>query len=110
MVQLRASFAGQKSYSLNSALLCDSSLLVMSAKYKKSEVFSYFTKVRGEYFFEQRAFKHIFAFVCACLKEHMRVDYVFCVLYMVFRVALLAAIITTATVKAFNECKTLGLC
>jgi len=40
------------------------------------------------YFFEQRAFKHIFAFVlmqmCACLKEHMRVDYVFCVLCMVF--------------------------
>jgi len=39
------------------------------------------------YFFEQRAFKHIFAFVlmqmCACLKEHMRVDYVFCALCMV---------------------------
>jgi len=37
------------------------------------------------YFFEQRAFKHIFAFVlmqmCACLKEHMRVD--FCALYIV---------------------------
>ena len=37
------------------------------------------------YFFEQRAFKHIFAFVlmqmCVCLKEHMRVD--FCALDIV---------------------------
>jgi len=34
------------------------------------------------------AFKHIFAFVlmpmCACLKERMRIDYVFCALFMVF--------------------------
>jgi len=33
------------------------------------------------------AFKHIFAFVlikmCACLKEHMRVDNVFCALCMI---------------------------
>jgi len=40
-------------------------------------------------FFEQRAFKHIFAFVlmqmCAHFKEHMReaIDYVFCALCMV---------------------------
>jgi len=37
------------------------------------------------YFFEQRASKHIVAFVLmqmrACLKEHMRVDYVFCALH-----------------------------
>jgi len=42
--------------------------------------------ILSHYFFEQRAFKHIFAFVlmqmCACLKEHMRVDCVFCVLCM----------------------------
>jgi len=40
------------------------------------------------YVFEQRVFIHIFAFVliqmCACLKVHMRVGYVFCALYMVF--------------------------
>ena len=52
-----------------------------SAIFKRSNVkFSY-------YFFEQRAFKHIFTFVlmqmCACLKEHMRFDYVFCALCMV---------------------------
>jgi len=40
------------------------------------------------YFFEQRVFKLIFAFVlmqmCACLKEHIIVNYVFCALCMVF--------------------------
>jgi len=41
-------------------------------------------------YFEQRTFKHIFAFVLmqmhACLKEHMRkvIDNVFCTLCMVF--------------------------
>jgi len=34
---------------LNYALLCDSSLLVMSAKDKKSEVFSYLIKAKGEF-------------------------------------------------------------
>ena len=55
-----------------------------SAIFERSNVnfFSY-------YFFEleQMAFKHIFVFVlmqmCACLKEHMRVEYVFCALCMV---------------------------
>jgi len=39
------------------------------------------------YFFEQRVFKHIFAFVLmqmrACLKKHMKVDCVFCAYCMV---------------------------
>jgi len=34
---------------LNCALLCDSSPLIMSAKDKKSEVFSYFIKVKCEF-------------------------------------------------------------
>jgi len=34
---------------LNCALLCDSSLPIMSAKDKKSEVFSYFKKVKCEF-------------------------------------------------------------
>jgi len=45
----------------------------MSAKDKKSEVFKSNVIILSYYFFEQRAFKHIFAFVlmqmCACLKE-----------------------------------------
>jgi len=66
------------------------------------------------YFFEQQAFKHIFAFVlmqmCACLKEHMRevIYYVICALCMVARAALLAGIAKVATGKACNECKTAG--
>jgi len=42
-------------------------------------------------FIEQRAFKHIFAFalmqMCACLKEHLTVHYVFCALCMVYPVS-----------------------
>jgi len=34
---------------LNGALLCDSSLLIMGAKEKKSDVFSYLKKVKCEY-------------------------------------------------------------
>ena len=34
---------------LNCALLCDSTLPIMIAKDKKSEVFSYFKKVKGEF-------------------------------------------------------------
>jgi len=64
------------------------------------------------YFYEQRAFKHIITFVlmrmCACLKEHMRVDYVFCFLSLVARAALLAGIAEAATGKACSECKILG--
>jgi len=46
--------------------------------------------------------------MCACLKEHMRVDYVFYVLFLVARAALLAGIAKAATGKACNECKILG--
>jgi len=46
--------------------------------------------------------------MCACLKENMRVDYVFCTLLWFARAALLARIVNTATGKAYNECKTLG--
>jgi len=62
-------------------------------------------------FLRTKAYKHIFAFVlmqiCACLKEHMRVD---CsALFTWFdRAMLLAGIVKTATGKACNECKTLG--
>jgi len=38
-----------KLYRLNCALLCDSSLLIISAKDKKSEVFSHFKKVKCEF-------------------------------------------------------------
>ena len=67
----------------------------MSAKDKKSEVFSYFKKVKDEFlaeiilFLNKGVLNHIFAFVlmqmCACLKEHMReaIDYVFCALCVV---------------------------
>jgi len=50
----------------------------------KSEIFNFFTKSSvnffSYYFFEQRAFKHIFVFMLmqmwSCLKWHMRVDFV----------------------------------
>jgi len=45
--------------------------------------------------------------MCACLKEHMRVDYVLCALLWFARAALLAGIVNTATDKVCNECKTL---
>ena len=79
----------------------------VSAIFKKSNVnfFSY-------YFFEQRDFKHIFAFVlmqmCACLKEHMRVDDVFRALCMVSPGCAVSWNRQAATGKACNECKTLG--
>ena len=62
-------------------LLCDSSLLIMNAKDKKSEVFSYFKKVQCEFL----ARSHTFA-----------------------RAALLGGIARTATGRACNVCKTLG--
>ena len=46
--------------------------------------------------------------MCARLKEHMTVHYVFCARCMVYPAALLAGIANTATEKACNECKTLG--
>ena len=53
---------------------------------KKSNV-NFLLEVILAYFFEQRAFKHIFVFVlmpmCVCMKEHMRIEYVFCALFMV---------------------------
>jgi len=45
--------------------------------------------------------------MCVCLKEDMRVDYVFCALLWFARAALLAGIVT-ATDKAYTEYKTLG--
>ena len=58
--------------------------------------------------------KHISAFVlmqvCACLKDHMRVDYVFCALCMVCPAALFGGIAKTGTGKACNECKHLVNC
>jgi len=71
--------------------ICDSSLLIMSAKDRNQKFSAIFEKSNVNillcYFFEQRAFKHIFAFVllqmCACLKEQMRVNCVFCALCMV---------------------------
>jgi len=46
--------------------------------------------------------------MCACLKENMRVGYVFRALLWFARAALLAGIVKTATDRAYNECKTLG--
>ena len=68
---------------------------------------------KSYYFFEQRAFKHYFAFVlmqmCACLKEHMGevIDYVFTVLCSAWftHTALLAGITKTATGKACKKYK-----
>jgi len=40
--------------------------------------------------------------MCACLKEHMRVDYVFCALLWFARVALLAGIVKTTIGKAYS--------
>ena len=70
---------------------CDSSLLILSAKIINQNFSAIFKKSKVNFFsycfFEQRDFEHIFAFVlmqmCACLKEHMRFDYVFCALCMV---------------------------
>jgi len=40
--------------------------------------------LKSYYFFEQRAFEHIFTLqICACLKGNMRVDYVVCALCIV---------------------------
>jgi len=91
----------------------------MSAKDENSEIFSYSKKAKCEflarshnYFFEQRVFKNIFAFVlmqmCACLKKHMRVGCVFALFACFAWAALLAGITKTATGKACNECKTLS--
>jgi len=43
--------------------------------------------------------------MCACLKKHMRVDYVFCALCMVCPGSALTGIVKAATGKACNECK-----
>jgi len=68
----------------------------MSAKDRKSEIFSHLKKVKGEFLtrnhaisLRKRASRHNFAFVlmqmCAGLKEHTReaIDYAFCALCMV---------------------------
>jgi len=74
---------------------------------------------KSYYFFEQRAFKRIFVFVlmqmCASLKDHMRVDYVFSALCMVCPGSAVSGIVKATTGKACNECKTFwsvrtGLC
>jgi len=67
------------------ALLCDSSLLIIDAKNKKS-LFSYFENVKSFlldvtlYLLTKGFWTHLricVSAMCACLKEHMRVDYVF---------------------------------
>jgi len=40
--------------------------------------------------------------MCACLKENVRVDYVFCAFLWFARTALLPGIVNTATDKAYN--------
>jgi len=46
--------------------------------------------------------------MCACLKEHMRVDYAFCDFSWFVRAALSVGIVKTAADKACKERKTLG--
>jgi len=72
---------------INFASLCDSSLLIMSAKDNKSDVFSSFKKARGEFlarshtisFLQTKGLGFVLMQMCACQKEHMRevIDYVF---------------------------------
>jgi len=81
-----------KLFMLNCALFCDSSLLIMSAKDKKSEIFSYFNKGKCEFPSRSHTISlnkgllnthSHFANVCVS-KEHMGVDYAFCALCMVW--------------------------
>jgi len=63
-----------KFYNLKCALLCDSSLLllIISAKYKKSDVFSYFTKVKSEFLARghtislNKGFLNTSSYLCQC--------------------------------------------
>jgi len=65
---------------LTCALLCDSVLLIVSAKDKNSEFFSYFEKVKGEFFAKSYSIYmnkglsntpwHLCC--CKCVHEHMR--------------------------------------
>jgi len=60
---------------------------MISAKSKKSDVFSYFIKAKGDFlarghtislnkgFLNTSSFEFVPMQMCACLKEHMRVDY-----------------------------------
>jgi len=87
----------------------------MSAKDKKSDVFSYFKKLKCEFIARSNTFysnkgllKHsafVLMQICACLKEHMTVHCVFCALCMVYPGSAVAGIVKTATGKACNECK-----
>jgi len=100
---------------LHYALLCNSSLLIMSAKDKKSEVFSYFWKVKCEFIASSHTLylnkgllntsSHLCWCKCVCVGKNTEKSSVFCALCMVYLAALLAGIVKTATDKACNEWK-----
>jgi len=95
---------------------CDSSLLIMSAKYAKWEVFSYFSKVKCEFiarshtFYSNRGLLNTSSHLCQCKcvrvwKNTWQSTACFALFAWFTLAALLAGIVKTATNKACNECK-----